>query len=309
MTLSGTTTCDEADIDASPSTLAPIPTVASATLQAAPMRPLADMDALMGAMQSEAAAEAMAHDGVLPETLVILIEAWFATSAPGSTERGGSGRAAGPRYGRPLARSMKASSHADARFVAPLQSGETRTLMTGPSLPRHRIFESMKQIADERTHPQPGKPQEGGSSVARHRARRKRRRVPLPDPPVPVAQSPDVRHDKHATSVHPADRRLHVRTLQDGGDLAVNVDQLFLHVVGVHNVVGQCRQPAVSRHDGRDWLDEYKCILGVEHPLRRVTVALGDASLELGDGQFQVHAHPAIVPRPHGRLPPITTPF
>jgi hypothetical protein len=34
-----------------------------------------DMDALMGAMQSEAAAEAMAHDGVLPETLVILVEA------------------------------------------------------------------------------------------------------------------------------------------------------------------------------------------------------------------------------------------
>jgi hypothetical protein len=36
---------------------------------------VADMDALMGAMQSEDAAEAMAHDGVLPETLVILVEA------------------------------------------------------------------------------------------------------------------------------------------------------------------------------------------------------------------------------------------
>jgi hypothetical protein len=34
-----------------------------------------DMEAFMGAMQTEAAAEAMAHDGVLPETLVILIEA------------------------------------------------------------------------------------------------------------------------------------------------------------------------------------------------------------------------------------------
>jgi hypothetical protein len=34
-----------------------------------------DMDALMGAMQSEAAAAAMAHDGVLPETLVILVDA------------------------------------------------------------------------------------------------------------------------------------------------------------------------------------------------------------------------------------------
>jgi len=36
---------------------------------------VADMDALMGAMQSDGAAEAMAHDGVLPETLVILVEA------------------------------------------------------------------------------------------------------------------------------------------------------------------------------------------------------------------------------------------
>lgn len=36
---------------------------------------VADMDALMGAMQGEGAAEAMAHDGVLPETLVILVEA------------------------------------------------------------------------------------------------------------------------------------------------------------------------------------------------------------------------------------------
>ena len=36
---------------------------------------VADMDALMGMMQTEAAAEAMAYDGVLPETLVICVEA------------------------------------------------------------------------------------------------------------------------------------------------------------------------------------------------------------------------------------------
>ena len=34
-----------------------------------------DMDALMAAMETQAAADAMANDGVLPETLVILIEA------------------------------------------------------------------------------------------------------------------------------------------------------------------------------------------------------------------------------------------
>jgi len=34
-----------------------------------------DLDAVMAAMESEAAADAMAYDGVLPETLVILIEA------------------------------------------------------------------------------------------------------------------------------------------------------------------------------------------------------------------------------------------
>jgi hypothetical protein len=34
-----------------------------------------DMDALMAAMKTEAAAEAMASDGVLPETLVVLVEA------------------------------------------------------------------------------------------------------------------------------------------------------------------------------------------------------------------------------------------
>jgi hypothetical protein len=33
-----------------------------------------DMDAVMAAMESDAAAEAMAYDGVLPETLVMLIE-------------------------------------------------------------------------------------------------------------------------------------------------------------------------------------------------------------------------------------------
>jgi hypothetical protein len=38
------------------------------------MMDVADMDAVMAAMQTEAAAEAMDHDGVLPETLVILIE-------------------------------------------------------------------------------------------------------------------------------------------------------------------------------------------------------------------------------------------
>jgi len=36
---------------------------------------VADMDALMAAMQSPGAAEAMDHDGVLPETLVMLVEA------------------------------------------------------------------------------------------------------------------------------------------------------------------------------------------------------------------------------------------
>jgi hypothetical protein len=34
-----------------------------------------DMDALMAAMQTPEAAEAMARDGVVPETLVILVEA------------------------------------------------------------------------------------------------------------------------------------------------------------------------------------------------------------------------------------------
>ena len=36
---------------------------------------VADMDALVAAMETHAAADAMAHDGVLPETLVILVEA------------------------------------------------------------------------------------------------------------------------------------------------------------------------------------------------------------------------------------------
>jgi hypothetical protein len=43
--------------------------------QVALLMDVADMDVLMGAMQSEGAAEAMVHDGVLPETLVILVEA------------------------------------------------------------------------------------------------------------------------------------------------------------------------------------------------------------------------------------------
>jgi hypothetical protein len=34
-----------------------------------------DMEALMAAMETEAARDAMAYDGVLPETLVILVEA------------------------------------------------------------------------------------------------------------------------------------------------------------------------------------------------------------------------------------------
>ncbi len=33
-----------------------------------------DMDAVMAAMESDAAAAAMAYDGVLPETLVLLVE-------------------------------------------------------------------------------------------------------------------------------------------------------------------------------------------------------------------------------------------
>ena len=36
---------------------------------------VADMDVVRGAMRTEAMAEAMAYDGVLPETLVLLVEA------------------------------------------------------------------------------------------------------------------------------------------------------------------------------------------------------------------------------------------
>lgn len=36
---------------------------------------VADMDILMAAMQADGAADAMAYDGVLPETLVTLVEA------------------------------------------------------------------------------------------------------------------------------------------------------------------------------------------------------------------------------------------
>ncbi len=42
--------------------------------QVAVLMDVADMDVLMAAMQSEPMAEAMAHDGVLGDTLVILVE-------------------------------------------------------------------------------------------------------------------------------------------------------------------------------------------------------------------------------------------
>ena len=43
--------------------------------QVAALMDVADMDAVMALMQSEAGAEAMAYDGVLADTLVILVEA------------------------------------------------------------------------------------------------------------------------------------------------------------------------------------------------------------------------------------------
>ncbi|HEY6479382.1 MAG TPA: hypothetical protein VIZ00_05095 [Streptosporangiaceae bacterium] len=42
--------------------------------QVAVLMDVADLDALMAAMQTERAAAVMAHDGVLPETLTILVE-------------------------------------------------------------------------------------------------------------------------------------------------------------------------------------------------------------------------------------------
>ena len=43
--------------------------------QVAVLMDVADMDAVMAAMQTKALADAMAHDGVLADTLVILVEA------------------------------------------------------------------------------------------------------------------------------------------------------------------------------------------------------------------------------------------
>ena len=39
------------------------------------MMDIADMDVVMAAMETQAAADAMEHDGVKPETLVILVQA------------------------------------------------------------------------------------------------------------------------------------------------------------------------------------------------------------------------------------------
>jgi hypothetical protein len=44
-------------------------------IRVAVLMDVADMDAVMAAMETGAAAEAMAHDGVVPESLVILVEA------------------------------------------------------------------------------------------------------------------------------------------------------------------------------------------------------------------------------------------
>jgi len=49
--------------------------MARETDPAAIRRYFAQLGAMMAAMQTDGAADAMAHDGVLPETLVILIEA------------------------------------------------------------------------------------------------------------------------------------------------------------------------------------------------------------------------------------------
>jgi hypothetical protein len=42
--------------------------------RAAVLMDVPDLDALTAAMQTQAAADAMSHDGVLPETLVLLVE-------------------------------------------------------------------------------------------------------------------------------------------------------------------------------------------------------------------------------------------
>ena len=42
--------------------------------QVAVLMDVADLDALMAAMQNQAMADAMEYDGVLPETLVLLVE-------------------------------------------------------------------------------------------------------------------------------------------------------------------------------------------------------------------------------------------
>jgi hypothetical protein len=43
--------------------------------QVAVLMDVADLDVVMAAMENQAMADAMAYDGVLPETLVILVEA------------------------------------------------------------------------------------------------------------------------------------------------------------------------------------------------------------------------------------------
>ena len=75
--------------------------------------------------------------------------------------------------------------------------------------------------------------------AARHRACRERSRVPLPDPPLPIASSPDVGHDEDAAAVHSTNGGVHLRPMQHRSDITIAVDELLLNVIGVHYVIGQ----------------------------------------------------------------------
>jgi hypothetical protein len=162
--------------------------------------------------------------------------------------------------------------------------------------------EAVTVLADADANPRQF--EDGERLTARYGACRERRRVPLPDPPLPVTLSPDIRHDEDAASVHPANCRLHLRPMQDRSDAAIHINQLHLKVIRVHHVVGQRRQPAISWHNGRARLDEHKGKVRVEHVCSCLTVALCDASLELSHGQFQISAHGVIVARaPRPRAP------
>ena len=102
-----------------------------------------------------------------------------------------------------------------------------------------------------------------------------------PKPPRSLTKPPYVGKNEATAAILAQNRCLHEHSLKHHRAVAFDRQNLFLHFVGVNEVVGEDFEPTVTWHPGNGRLHQFEHVVVIEDLLRSRPIPLLDTPLEV----------------------------